>query len=130
MMIGQNSQSEKKDYQIQREWMLVAFGNFTKEELVKNKAGINLTSKMEFGKIKGQAFMGCNKMFFSSEFRNEGKVKISGIGSTMMACENMKLEGAFSENFKDMTHYKVEGHFLILSDDKGNSMKFVAADWD
>jgi heat shock protein HslJ len=29
-----------------------------------------------------------------------------------------------------MSRYKIEGHFLTLSDEKGNTMKFVAADWD
>ena len=74
--------------------------------------------------------MGCNKMFFTSEFKKAGKVKISGIGSTLMACQNMKLEDDFSKNLKNMTNYKIEGHFLTLSDDHGNSMKFIASDWD
>ena len=73
--------------------------------------------------------MGCNNMFFTSEF-NKGKVKISDIGSTRKACPDMKLEGEFSRSFKNMTQYSVEGHFLTLSDDHGNQMKFVAADWD
>jgi heat shock protein HslJ len=37
---------------------------------------------------------------------------------------------AFQKKFETMTKYSIEGHFLTLSDDKGNSMKFVAADWD
>lgn len=119
-----------KDPHIQREWMLVSFGNFTKNELVENKAGINLTANKENGKIRGSAFMGCSNMFFSSEFKNNGKVKISGVGSTMKACQNMDLETKFSKSFQSMTKYSVEGHFLTLSNDHGNSMKFVAADWD
>lgn len=119
-----------KDPHIQREWMLVSFGNFTKNELVENKAGINLTANKENGKIRGSAFMGCNNMFFGSEFKNNGKVKISGVGSTMKACQNMNLETRFSKSFQNMTKYSVEGHFLTLSDDHGNSIKFVAADWD
>lgn len=119
-----------KDPHIQREWMLVSFGNFTKNELVENKASINLTANKEKGKIRGSAFMGCNNMFFVSEFKNHGKVKISGVGSTMKACQNMNLETRFSKSFQNMTKYSVEGHFLTLSDEKGNSMKFVAADWD
>jgi len=119
-----------KNPQIQREWMLVSFENYAKQDLIKNNAKIDLTSAIEDGKIKGGAFMGCNRMFFSSEFQKDGKVKISGLGSTLMACQNMKLEDDFSRSFKNMTNYKVEGHFLILSDDNGNQMKFVAADWD
>lgn len=119
-----------KNHHIQREWMLVSFGNYVKEDLIKNNAKIDLTSPVENGKIKGKAFMGCNKIFFTSEFKSSGKVKISGIGSTLMACQNMKLENDFSKNFKNITSYKIEGHFLTLSDNEGNSMKFIASDWD
>lgn len=119
-----------KSPHIQREWMLISFGNFTKNELVENKAGINLTADQENGKIRGSAFMGCNNMFFTSEFKNKGKVEISGVGGTMKACQNMNLEDSFSKSFQNMTKYSVEGHFLTLSDDQGNTMKFVAADWD
>lgn len=126
----QNSQDTTKNHQIQREWMLVSFDNFTKPDLVKNKAKIDLTANIENGKIRGGAFMGCNNMFFSSEFKPDGSVKISGVGSTMMACPDMKLEDSFSKTFKNMTKYKIEGHFLTLMDEKGISMKFIAADWD
>ncbi|GAA4164738.1 hypothetical protein GCM10022217_35850 [Chryseobacterium ginsenosidimutans] len=110
--------------------MLISFEGYDKQDLIKSNAKIDLTSTIEDGKIKGGAFMGCNRMFFSSEFKKDGKVKISGIGSTLMACQDMKLEDSFSKGFKNMTNYKVEGHFLTLTDDNGNSMKFIAADWD
>lgn len=74
--------------------------------------------------------MGCNKMFFTSEFKKESQLKISQVVSTEMACPNMKLENDFSQNIKKMKHYKVEGHFLTLSDNQGNRMKFIASDWD
>ncbi|EJL70814.1 META domain-containing protein [Chryseobacterium populi] len=124
------SSAQIKNKHIQREWMLVSFGSFSKDQLIKNRAGINLTAKIENGKIRGGAFMGCNKMFFNSEFKNNGKVKITGVGSTLMACEDMNLETSFTKSFEMMTKYSVEGHFLTLSDNKGNSMKFVASDWD
>ena len=109
---------------------MVSFKNFTKEELVKMKSEINLTSEIKDSKIKGTARMGCNSMFFTAEIRSKNKIEISGIGSTLMACENMKLEDEFSQEFKNVKNYKVEGHFLTLTDDQGNQMKFVAADWD
>lgn len=74
--------------------------------------------------------MGCNKLFFTSEFKKESQLKISQVVSTEMACPNMKLENDFSRNIKTMNHYKVEGHFLTLKNDQGSSMKFIAADWD
>jgi len=115
---------------IQREWMLVSFDRFTKQQLIKSKAGINLTGEKEDGKIKGTSSMGCNRIFFTSEFKINGKMNISGLGGTEMACEDMDLENAFMEKFKNMKSYTIEGHYLILSDEKGNQMKFIAADWD
>lgn len=120
----------EKNHSLQRQWMLISFGQFSKDELIKNKAEINLTGTMQKGEIKGSAHMGCNGMFFTSEFKSGGKVKISGVGSTMKACQNMNLETAFTQKFDKMTRYSVDGHFLTLSDDSGNTMKFVAADWD
>lgn len=127
-IVGCSSVPEKNPA-LQRQWMLVAFGNFSKEELIKNKAEINLTGAIDNGKIKGSAYMGCNNMFFTSEFK-KGKVQISGVGSTLKACQNMELETEFGQKFDKMTNYSIQGHFLTLSDNSGNSMKFVAADWD
>lgn len=124
------SSLQKQKPHIQREWMLISFDRFTKQELIKSKAGINLTDEKEDGKIKGTSSMGCNRIFFISEFKINGKINISGLGSTEMACEDMGLENAFMEKFKNMKSYTIEGHRLTLSDDKGNNMKFIAADWD
>lgn len=129
-MVINCSSRQVKNPHIQRQWMLVSLEGFSKDDLIKNKAEINLTAKSENGNIKGSAYMGCNRVFFTSEFKNNGKVKISGLGSTMMACQNMNLETSFQKKFEKMTTYSVEGHFLTLSDDSGNAMKFVAADWD
>ncbi|MGK6342449.1 META domain-containing protein [Chryseobacterium sp. DT-3] len=129
VVVGCSSIPEKNP-SLQRQWMLVSFDKFSKEELVKNEAEIKLTGIMEKGKIKGSANMGCNSMFFTSEFKTNGKVKISGVGSTLKACQNMELENAFIQKFDKMSNYSVEGHFLTLSDNNGNSMKFIAADWD
>lgn len=119
-----------KNPNLQRQWMLVTFDGFSKDQLIANKAEINLTSSIVDGKIQGSAYMGCNRMSFISEFKKGGKVKISSGISTMMACQDMKLETSFQKKFETMTSYSVEGHFLTLSDGKGNTMKFVAADWD
>lgn len=126
----QNAPIDTQKIHIQREWMLVSLGNFTKADLMKQQAKIDLTVKQEEGKIRGGAYMGCNNMSFTAEFKNNGEVKILGLLSTMKACQNMELENEFQKKFKTMTKFKVEGHFLTLSDNKGNSMKFVASDWD
>ncbi|WP_326981709.1 META domain-containing protein [Chryseobacterium sp. MYb264] len=129
-LMPENSINTAKNPHLQREWMMIAFENFTKADLIKMNAKINLTGSAKDGKIHGNAFVGCNNIFFTSEFKNNGKVKISGIGSTEKACQDMKLENDFSKTFKNITNFKVEGHFLTLTDPQGNSMKFIAADWD
>ena len=112
-----------------REWMLVEFQNFTKEMMMNNKANLNLTEQNEKGKFS--ANMGCNNMFGSVTFISTGTVKFSDIGSTMMYCDKaMDLEAAFAKELPTMTNYKVEGHYLTLSNASGKKMKFVAADWD
>lgn len=127
---GNTSQNTAQNSQLQREWMLTAFGSYSKSDLIAKNAKINLTEKAENGKIKGTAFMGCNSMFFTSEFKKDGTVNMSEVGSTLKACQDMKLEMDFSKAFRNMTKYSVKGHFLTLSDGDGNQMEFIAADWD
>ncbi len=119
-----------KDPFLQRQWMLIAFDGFSKDQLISHKAELNLTAHKEKGKIQASAYMGCNRMSFISEFKKGGKVNISKGVSTMKACQDMNLEASFQKKIETMTHYSIEGHFLTLSDDHGNTMKFVAADWD
>ncbi|WP_431611450.1 META domain-containing protein [Chryseobacterium sp. 'Rf worker isolate 10'] len=119
-----------KNPSLQRQWMLVSLDGFSKDQLIANKAEMNLTAKMIEGKIQGNAYMGCNQMSFVTEFKKGGKVKISKRVGTMKACQSMELETSFQRKIETMTKYSVEGHFLTLTDENGNSMKFVAADWD
>lgn len=128
--VNSNISHPDQDAQLHREWMLVAYGNYSKAEMMSKGARINLTEKTENGKIRGTAFMGCNGMFFTSEFKNDGNVKISEIGSTLKACQDMKLEMDFGKEFKNMTKYSVKGHSLTFTDDQGHKMEFIAADWD
>lgn len=114
---------------INRKWMLVEYKDFTKAELTKLEANMDLTKRAEAPNQFG-AKMGCNGMFFTAEF-NKGKSKFSGVGSTRMYCDGrMKVEEAFGKDLPNMNQYKIEGHFLTLSNANGDKMKFVAADWD
>ena len=114
---------------LHKKWMLVEYKDFIKEELVKLEAYMDLTKNSE-SPNRYTAKMGCNGMFFTAEF-NKGKAKFSGVGSTMMYCDGrMKLEESFGKYLSNMTQYKIEGHFLTLSNANGDKMKFVEADWD
>ncbi|MCY0976005.1 META domain-containing protein [Chryseobacterium wangxinyae] len=129
-MVLNCSATKVNNQHYQREWMMVSFDQFTKQQLMENGAEINLTGEKSGNQIKGTATMGCNKIFFLAELKNNGKIKFSEIGSTEMACKNMELENAFMKKFGSMKNYLIEGHRLTLSDDKGSEMKFIAADWD
>ena len=114
------------DNGLKRKWQLVEFQKFTKEELTKNNAYIDLT-KIEKG---GNAKMGCNYIFFNVKVKKSQKIAISNVGSTAMYCENMALEAEFSNFLPSVNEYKITGHYLILKNTKGETMKFIAEDWD
>lgn len=118
---------QKEVSSLKRKWMLVEFQGFTKEELIQKKAYLDLTH-LEKG---GGAKMGCNSIFFSVKLKNNHRIHFSGVGSTMMYCDgNMKLEENFGKLLPTITKYQVKGHFLTLKNKNGQSMKFVAEDWD
>lgn len=131
IILFKNCTPQKIDMQnLHRQWMLIEFKDFSKEKLIELKANIDF-SNIKTKENQYNAFMGCNKIFFNVEIQSKNKIKFSNVSSTMMYCEDsMNLEDQFSEALPSMTNYKVEGHFLILSDTNGNQMKFVASDWD
>lgn len=118
---------QKEVSSLKRKWMLIEFQGFTKEELIQKKAYLDLTY-LEKG---GGAKMGCNSIFFSVKLKNNHKIHFSGVGSTMMYCDgNIKLEENFGKLLPTITKYQVKGHFLTLKNKNGQTMKFVAEDWD
>ena len=118
---------QKEISSLKRKWMLIEFQGFTKEELIEKKAYLDLT-QLEKG---GGAKMGCNSIFFSVKLKNNHRIHFSGVGSTMMYCDgNMKLEENFGKLLPTITKYQVKGHFFTLKNKNGQTMKFVAEDWD
>jgi heat shock protein HslJ len=118
---------QKEVSSLKRKWMLVEFQGFTKEGIIEKKAYLDLTH-LEKG---GGAKMGCNSIFFSVKLKNNHRIHFSGVGSTMMYCDgNMKLEENFGKLLPTITKYQVKGHFLTLKNKNGQTMKFVAEDWD
>lgn len=115
---------------LNREWMLAEFQGFTKDLMIKNKAKLDL-SKTTTSDKKFTAKMGCNNIFGEVDFIGTGKVTFSKIGSTEMFCaQNMELETAFVQILPTFTSYQITGHYLTLTNQKGDLMKFIAADWD
>jgi len=130
-----------------REWMLIEMDvkegdNYTKENFTKAGAKLDLTKMKDIttdleGKrmAQGNAFMGCNTIFFTLTANSKGgmdkNIEFGQIGMTKKACqENMNLETIFGRALSEMTKYELDGHFLTLSSFDGKKMKFVASDWD
>ena len=129
LLLANCTSQTKVSENTQREWMLVEFQEFSKDVMMNNKANLNLSDQNEPGKFS--ANMGCNNMFGSATFKADGTVKFSQIGSTMMFCDKaMDLEQAFAKELPTMINYKIEGHYLTLSNSTGTKIKFVASDWD
>lgn len=126
-----NCQSQiSTDQNIQREWMLVEFHDFSKDLMVKNKAKLDLSKTTNSNK-NFTANMGCNGIFGQAKLKPKGEISFSQMGSTEMFCaENMNLETEFIKILPTITTYKIEGHHLTLSNKNGDILKFVAADWD
>lgn len=76
-------------------------------------------------------FMGCNMLNFTWVSKKDGVFKVDNAVNTLKMCDkNMEVEMALQKLFPTMTKYQVSGHFLTLSNDKGEQLKFVAEDWD
>lgn len=112
---------------LSRKWMLTQMGGFTKAELTKAGAFIDLT---DLKKTNGKA--GCNRIGFSTKADTKGRIQFSGVLSTRMYCEPfMRLEGSFVEMLPHVSKYRVEGHHIRFYDAKDKLLaEAVAADWD
>lgn len=115
---------------IQREWMLVEFKDFSKDLMVKSKAKLDL-SKTTTSDRQFTANMGCNLITGKVKLNQQGEITFYQMGNTDMFCkESMNLETDFIKILPTITMYKVEGHRLTLTNKNGAVLKFVAADWD
>ena len=113
-----------------RQWMLISFKDYSKEVLIEKKATLNLTNiQGEDNPESGSAYMGCNTIRLNVKFSNDGKVIFSDFISTRMFCPG-NLESDFLTAIEKITHYKIQGHYLYLYNEKEQQMKFIAADWD
>ena len=73
--------------------------------------------------------MGCNTFSYQYMAKTESISFYKGI-LTQMICDEMQLEYDFCSDLQNITHYKIDGHFLHLLVGKTSVMKFIAEDWD
>lgn len=63
--------------------------------------------------------------------QREGRIRFGSVAATRMYCDGrMKLEADFSSRIGSFTRYRLDGHYLILQNNQGQSARFVAQDWD
>ena len=110
---------------LERQWMLVQFKDYKKEYLAEKKASITISKDQSVS-----IYMGCNKGGGKIELKGDNKFQFLNTFSTEMACEDMKLESDMFMTLSSVETYKLEGHFLYLFTKSGETVKFIAADWD
>ena len=116
--------------ELQREWMMVEFRDFKKDELVGLKAGIQF-SDSEKKEIVLSGFAGCNRVFATVKFSGKEDVEFTKTSSTEKFCANkMNVENEFLKALPNITKYKIDGHFLTFYNKTGEEIKFIASDWD
>ena len=114
---------------LKRKWMLVEYKNIDKAKFVELKSYLDLRHQ-EKSSYMYSSNIGCN--IFNGEFKTlpNNKIKFYDGMVTQMFCEGlMDLESNYFNDLISMTNYKIEGHFLTLSNNQ-SQMKFVAEDWD
>lgn len=62
----------------------------------------------------------CNNFFGTYTLFEEDGILLSRMGSTMMACPNMVLEGEYLKALESVERFKIEGNKLSLSDKEKN----------
>ena len=97
-------------------WVVVSFDKFTEKDLA------GRTAFLDLGKMpKAHGKMGCNHLMLQAKEVGSGKIDFGPIATTMMLCEDMKLEEAFL-NMKSVWNYRFDGDDLIL-EQNGKTMR-------
>ena len=97
-------------------WVVVSFDKFTEKDLAGRTAFLDLT-KMP----KAHGKMGCNHLMLQAKEVGSGKIDFGPIATSMMLCEDMKLEEAFL-NMRSVWNYRFDGDDLIL-EQNGKTMR-------
>lgn len=111
---------------LKRVWILTYLSGFTQKQLIAANAQMDWTQLPH-----SSANMGCNNLMFESKINDKTHISFSSIAATRMYCPKaMKLEQDFMQTLSQMTHYTIQGHQLILSNDHGDKIEFIAQDFD
>lgn len=78
----------------------------------------------EDDKVAGN--LGCNTFNGSYKLEDDNKISFSKMAVTMMACEDMSVESAFSKALEQTNHFTTGGGVLILSNKEDNKSNTLA----
>ena len=62
-----------------------------------------------------QAFAGCNQIMGSYTLKEGNRIRFENVGSTLMACPDMKLENEFKKVLSTVDNYAIKGDTLSLN---------------
>ncbi|MCU7693642.1 META domain-containing protein [Haoranjiania flava] len=112
---------------LESKWMVTEMPGFTKEELMKVNAHIDLRNPEN-----STGSLDCNHLFWKTTTKNNGTIAFSQVNYTYKYCEGqMAMESKFVEIAPSITSYKLEGHFLYLYDKQGKQLiKAINPAWD
>lgn len=108
-----------------RQWMLIQFKDYKKDYLVEKKSSITISKDQSIS-----IYMGCNNGGGKIDLKGDNQFQFLNTFSTEMACQDMKLVSDMFMTLPSVETYKLEGHFLYLFTKSGETIKFIAADWD
>ncbi len=102
-------------------WKCISIAKVGSLEAVQPTAKID-TAKKTFG---GNG--GCNSYFSNFETMDNGKISITGLGSTKMACEGERstVESAYFDALQTAASFEIKGDKLVLSGSGGPLAVFV-----
>lgn len=101
------------------EWHLTVLnGEAIVLDTILNKAPFLVFDK-ENGRVTGRG--GCNGFGGNFSIKEDGKIELSQMIATLMACPNLDLEQRFFEVLKNVKSYSINGNTLILKNDSGEA---------
>lgn len=97
-----------------KKWNILSIDSVSTQKVADAKGNIDF-SRLNAGTAKA----GCNQMFFSYAIFKDGTLKLSGIGSTMMACPDMEAEDRLGKLLPLVNNYRLnEGVLELREGDK------------
>lgn len=97
---------------VEKYWKLIAINGQPIQDGNRNKEA-HFILKVEGGKVFGNG--GCNNFNGTYELKPGNRIHFSRLASTMMACEDVEIEGDFFKVFEMADNYSYQGDTLFLN---------------